>query len=111
MRGRSAGVGRFMVEDEEPMAAGASALVQKLNRFLPLNQDELASLAGLEARRRPITAQTEIVHERQEGHHAFILQEGWACAYKLLPEGGRQVILRLGGGLEIPRVTGGPRCI
>jgi CRP-like cAMP-binding protein len=74
------------------MASVASALVQKLNRFFPLNQDELASLAGLEARRRRIPAHTEIVHERQEGHHAFILQEGWACAYKLLPDGGRQVI-------------------
>jgi CRP-like cAMP-binding protein len=74
------------------MASVASALVQKLNRFFPLNQDELASLAGLEARRRPIPAHTEIVHERQEGHHAFILQEGWASAYKLLPDGGRQVI-------------------
>ena len=74
------------------MVAGASALVQKLNRFLPLEPDELASLARLEARRRPIPAHTELVHERQEGHHAFILQEGWACAYKLLPEGGRQVI-------------------
>ena len=74
------------------MASVASALVQKLNRFFPLNQDELASLAGLEARRRPIPAHTEVVHERQEGHHAFILQEGWACAYKLLPDGGRQVI-------------------
>jgi CRP-like cAMP-binding protein len=81
-----------MVEDEELMAAGASALVQKLNRFLPLESDELASLAGLEARRRQIPALTEVVHERQEGHHAFILQEGWACAYKLLPDGGRQVI-------------------
>ena len=74
------------------MASVASALVQKLNRFFPLNQDELASIAGLEARRRPIPAHTEVVHERQEGHHAFILQEGWACAYKLLPDGGRQVI-------------------
>ena len=74
------------------MTAVASALVQKLNRFLPLNPEELASLAALEARRRPIPAHTEVVHERQEGHRAFILQEGWACAYKLLPDGGRQVI-------------------
>ena len=51
---------------DEPMASVASALVQKLNRFLPLNQEELASLAGLEARRRPIPAHTEVVHERQE---------------------------------------------
>jgi len=82
----------------EPMASVASALVQKLNRFFPLKADELASLAALEGRRRPIAAHTEIVHERQEGHHAFILQEGWACAYKLLPDGGRQVIdVRLPG--------------
>jgi CRP-like cAMP-binding protein len=74
------------------MAAGASALVQKLNRFMPLNPAERAGLAELEARQRPITAQTEIVYERQESHSAFILQEGWACAYKLLPDGGRQVI-------------------
>jgi hypothetical protein len=45
------------------MASVASALVQKLNRFFPLNQDELASIAGLEARRRvpvlfPISART-----------------------------------------------------
>jgi hypothetical protein len=58
------------------MAAGASALVRKLTGFLPLQPDELASLAGLEARRRPIAAHTEIVHERQEGHHAFILRWG-----------------------------------
>jgi len=74
------------------MTAITSPLVRKLNRFLPLSQDELSSLAALEARRRPIGAQTELVHERQAGHHAFILQEGWACAYKLLPDGGRQVI-------------------
>jgi hypothetical protein len=46
----------------KPMAAGASALMQKLSRFLPLKPDELATLAGLEARQRPITAHTEIVH-------------------------------------------------
>ena len=74
------------------MEARLSALAQKLNRFFPLNQDELACLARLEAKHRPILAQTEIVHERQEGHQAFILQEGWVCAYKMLPDGGRQVI-------------------
>ena len=42
------------------MGAGASALVEKLNRILPLKHDELASLAGLEARRRPIIAHTEL---------------------------------------------------
>ncbi len=53
MIGGTAAVTAFMVEVEEPIATGASALVQKLSRFLPLRPVELASLAGLEARRRP----------------------------------------------------------
>ena len=32
------------------------------------------------------------MHEGQSGHRAFILQEGWASCYKILPDGGRQII-------------------
>ena len=46
----------------------------------------------LEERRRIVAAGTELVHERQVGHQAYILEEGWACSYKLLPDGRRQVI-------------------
>ena len=74
------------------MPAFDSALVRKLNRFLPLGRDELAAVAKLESERRPIAAGTDLVHERQVGHHAFILEDGWACSYKLLSDGGRQVI-------------------
>jgi CRP-like cAMP-binding protein len=74
------------------MAAVESALVRKLTRFIPLGRLELAALAELEARHRTVAAGTELVHERQAGHRVFILQEGWACAYKLVPDGGRQVI-------------------
>jgi CRP-like cAMP-binding protein len=59
---------------------------------LSLDEVELAVIGRLEERRRSITAGTELVHERQVGHHAYILKEGWACSYKLLPDGGRQVI-------------------
>ena len=74
------------------MPAFDSALVRKLNRFLPLGRDELAAVAELESKRRPIAAGTELVHEQQVGHHAFVLEDGWACSYKLLCDGGRQVI-------------------
>lgn len=76
----------------ERMPAAGSALALKLGRFAPLGREETAALAGLEARRRPIAAGTELVHEHRAGQRAFILQEGWACCYKLLPDGGRQVI-------------------
>ena len=74
------------------MTAVESALVRKLNRFAPLGRDELAALARLEAHSRPVPAQTELAHERQASQSAFILQQGWAFAYKLLADGGRQVI-------------------
>jgi CRP-like cAMP-binding protein len=80
------------------MATVESALARKLNRFMALGRDELAALAGLEAQPRPVAAGSELIHERQAGQRAFILQDGWACCYKLLPDGGRQVIdLRLPG--------------
>lgn len=69
-----------------------SSLARKLGRFAPLGAAELAALAALEAKPRQVPAGTELVHERQIGHRAFILQQGWALAYKLLPDGGRQVI-------------------
>ena len=74
------------------MAAVESALARKLGRFLPLSSEEAAGLAALEVQRRPVAAGTELIHERQAGQRAFILQQGWACCYKLLPDGGRQVI-------------------
>ena len=74
------------------MADFDSALVRKLTRYLPLGADELAAIGRLEADRRFVAAGTELVHEQQVGHHAFILEDGWACSYKLLPDGGRQVI-------------------
>src|SRR3954454_12040001 len=77
------------------MPAVESALARKLGRFAPLGRDELAAL---EAERRPVAAGAELVREREAGQRAFVLQEGWACCYKLLPDGGREVIdVRLPG--------------
>ena len=70
----------------------ASALAHKLTRFVDLGRLELAALAQLEANPQRILAGTELVREHQTGPLAYILQDGWACSYKLLPDGGRQVI-------------------
>ena len=67
-------------------------LAKKLNSFVRLLPDELACLAELQSRRRTVAALTEIVHEGQTNHRAWILQEGWANCYKLVPSGGRQII-------------------
>jgi CRP-like cAMP-binding protein len=74
------------------MAAVESALVRKLGSFIRLTPAELALLTEIQSNRRCIARHTELVHEGQSGHRAFILQEGWASCYKLLPDGGRQII-------------------
>ena len=74
------------------MPAAASPLVRKLTHFLPLRQEEVGMLDQLEAQQRSVTAGTELVREHQAGHHVYILEHGWACSYKDLPDGGRQVI-------------------
>jgi CRP-like cAMP-binding protein len=67
-------------------------LARKLNTFVPLSPAELGHLERLQARPRSFKARADLVHERQAGHKAFILQDGWAVSYKLLADGGRQVV-------------------
>ena len=74
------------------MAPVESALVRKLGSFVRLSPTELTILEQLQSNRRHIAKQTELVHEGQSGHRAYILQEGWASCYKFLPDGGRQII-------------------
>jgi CRP-like cAMP-binding protein len=77
-----------------------SRLATKLNVFVRLSDDERTCLDGLEAERIRIRRGGELVHEGQVGHKAYILQFGWACSFKLLPDGGRQIIrFPIGGDL------------
>ena len=74
------------------MAPADNALVRKLGSFIRLSPVELKLLADVQANRRRIGKHTELVHEGQSGHRVYILEEGWASCYKLLADGGRQII-------------------
>ncbi len=69
-----------------------SCLPRKLNSFIPLSGRELGCLAELQSAPVRVKRGKELVHEGQTGHKAYILQAGWACSFKLLPDGGRQII-------------------
>ena len=69
-----------------------NALVRKLSNFIKLSPAEQTCLFEIQSKPEKIAAKTDIVHEGQTDHRAYILQSGWACCYKLLPDGGRQVI-------------------
>jgi CRP-like cAMP-binding protein len=57
-----------------------------------LSADELACIEDLQSHRHKVAPLTDIVHEGQTDHRAWILLEGWANCYKLVPSGGRQII-------------------
>jgi CRP-like cAMP-binding protein len=57
-----------------------------------LSPDELKCLADIQSAPLELKRGKPLVHEGQTGHKAFVLQAGWGCSYKLLPNGGRQVI-------------------
>jgi CRP-like cAMP-binding protein len=69
-----------------------SALARKLSTFIALSRDELGVLADLQSKSRYVKRDQPLTEEGQAGNKAFILQMGWACSYKILPDGDRQII-------------------
>ena len=69
-----------------------SLLAKKISTFVQLTDKELECLAGLQSKPIRVKRGGEIVREGQTGQMAYIIQAGWACSFKLLPDGGRLVI-------------------
>lgn len=74
------------------MIAEQSVLARKLSTFIALSVGELRRLAELEAMTQRVSRGKQLIREGEAGHSAFILQAGWACSYKDIPSGGRQII-------------------
>jgi CRP-like cAMP-binding protein len=67
-------------------------LARKLGAFVALSEAELSVLEGLHKRRRTFVAGRDLVHQGQSDQAAYILFSGWACSYKLLEDGQRQIV-------------------
>ena len=67
-------------------------LTRKLSCFVRLSSSEEACLSDLQRHPVHIKRGTDLAREGQTAHGAFILHSGWACRYKDLREGGRQII-------------------
>lgn len=69
-----------------------SALMRKLSVHVALSDAEVRTIERFERRRRSFPAGHELIHEGQGNVSAFILAEGWAYSYKILPNGNRQIV-------------------
>jgi CRP-like cAMP-binding protein len=74
------------------MPLNTSHLSAKLSTFMQLSEHEACCLNDLQSLPRSVKAGKELVRKGQTGHLAYMLQAGWACSFKLLPDGGRQII-------------------
>jgi CRP-like cAMP-binding protein len=69
-----------------------SPLTRKLTAFVALSDSDLEILTRFHRSRKTFLPGHEMVTEGQAKQTAFILAEGWACSYKILPDGGRQIV-------------------
>lgn len=67
-------------------------LARKLLTFASLSPIDLQSLTDLHRRRRRFAAGRSLLHQGEVLQSAFILANGWAFTYKVLNNGGRQIV-------------------
>lgn len=69
-----------------------SPLTRKLAVFVAMTDPELDILKRFHRSRKTFLPGHEMINEGQTNQTAFILAQGWACSYKILPDGGRQIV-------------------
>ncbi len=74
------------------MLSPNNPLMLKLAAFVTLSSSEHQALARLRRRHRTFAAKREMILEGERSLSAFIVESGWACSFKLLPGGERQIV-------------------
>lgn len=69
--------------------------IAKLHGFNALNAAEIAVLVEATSRPRTVAVRTDLIREGDRPGAVFVMLEGWACRYKILPNGTRQVLAYL----------------
>ena len=66
--------------------------VEKLSGLRDLGPAEIAAVEALTSRPRKYRAKHDLIREGDAPGPVFVMLEGWACRYKILPNGGRQIV-------------------
>jgi len=83
----------------------ALPLIRKLENYVHLADIEKRSLMQADFQIREVDARVDIIREHQEVEGATLVLEGFACRYKLLPDGRRQMLgYMLPGDMCDPRI-------
>ena len=74
------------------MSGRRNPLLSKLEHFVPLEAPDLDALSGLMRLEEHFHADRNIVSEGQAPRSMFVLLDGLACRYRMLPDGARQIL-------------------
>ena len=69
----------------------ANAFVRKLADLAELSEDDIATLVACTGHVRSYAARCDLIREGDRPGPVFVVLEGWACRYKILPSGTRQI--------------------
>lgn len=68
---------------------------RKLEQFAPLGDEDRRLLDAVTSRPRRVGARTDLIREGERPDDVHLILDGFACRYKLLPEGQRQIVAYL----------------
>lgn len=69
--------------------------IEKLNGFATLSTAEVTALAAATSAPRTYVAKHDLIREGDRPGPVFVVLDGWACRYKILPSGSRQILAYL----------------
>jgi CRP-like cAMP-binding protein len=70
----------------------SNAFIKHLSGYGFLGDEEIALLAAACSNIRDLPANYHLIREGDQPDPVFVILEGWACGYKMLPDGGRQIM-------------------
>lgn len=68
-----------------------NAFIGKVRTYAALTSEDEALLLAAVADNRRVPARLDLIREGDKPGPVYVMLEGWACRYKLLPDGGRQI--------------------
>jgi CRP-like cAMP-binding protein len=69
-----------------------SAVTSKLEAFTRLSPDDKSALAEASRNVRFVDARRDVIAEGDKPRYVHLVLDGWACRYKQLPDGKRQIV-------------------
>lgn len=73
----------------------ANRFINKLHGYSPLSGGEVAVLSKATSQSHKVALRTDLIREGDRPGPVFVILEGWACRYKILPNGTRQILAYL----------------